>query len=238
MARDMLHYAARASLLCGGPQSGHVSNEFHFAWAGTGTPATSDWNALATDVAGFYVTSSSAGHPSGYYLSPAVSRVANAHEVAIYALDMADPAHYYGSPVTVGSFTIATGFTGQGMPNEVAVVVSYRADYGSDPEHGGTTRPRADDRGRIYFGPLDAAASGTLTVLGLSVPVVSSALLTLLSAQISLLATTAFSHHWQMMVWSRKRQQMKEAISKAINQDFDTQERRGLATTLQTWVPM
>lgn len=239
MARDMLHYSARATLNCVGPQSGTISNEFHFLWVGTGTPATADWNQLATDTAGFYVTTITAtSHSVGSYLSPSINRVSNTHEVSIYALDMADPHHYYGSPVTVGSFSMPVASSSLGLPQEIALVGSYRADYGTDPEHGGATRPRADDRGRVYVGPLCDAANTGVTIAGMKLSVPDPIFINTLSGALSLLATTAFAHHWQMCVWSRKRSQFKEAISKAVNNDWDVQRRRGLATTLQNWVPM
>src|SRR5262249_44391393 len=125
---------------------------------GTGNPTSTDWGALCADVKKFYTGTFGAGDHTYAYLGKQVFTAGNVHEVALYELDVSDPAHYFGSPVNVLPFNIATTGATNPLPNEVAAVVSLRAAYGTDPEHNGTLRPRADDRGRFYFGPLDGTA--------------------------------------------------------------------------------
>lgn len=237
--RDGLHYAARGIFLTAGPPGGHTSSEFHFLWNAAGTPSLSDIHTLTDDVIGFWNTVPTGGssYAPGHWYGPQVSRTPNASELAIYSLDPADPHHYYGSPVNVKTWNLTTGVgTGPPLPNECCAVLSYRADYGTDPEHGGTTRPRADDRGRIYFGPLDVnAINDVVIVSGLHQaqihPNVSDSLL----GGISTLKTATQGHSFTLSVWSRKLQTFKPVLDKAMNVDFDTQRKRGLATSLLTW---
>jgi hypothetical protein len=116
--------------------------------------------------------------------------------------------------------------------------MSFRADYGSDPEHGGSTRPRADDRGRVYIGPLHLVAIAEITLP--SGQVIAQPLQQMndtISGALTTLINTSFTHNWQLSVWSRKHGQFKPVVAKAINNEFDTMRRRQPAVTLQNWIP-
>jgi len=172
------------------------------------------------------------------YIGPQVYRGTNATEAAAYDLDMADLAHAYGSPVTLLMFTMTAPMNNFPLPNETSAVISIRADYGTDPEHGGTTRPRADDRGRVYVGPFCTGASDTVTTpLGPSYAVVAAGLVTAMTDAISALKGNASGHGFDLAIWSRKTATMKPVIFKSVDNSFDTQRRREVAPPgVHTWV--
>lgn len=127
-------------------------------------------------------------HPIGAYISQDIDRTANA--CSIQWTDIT--AHLDGSPAGAAfrtdTFTLPAVVGGSPLPPQIAAVVAYRRDYGTDLEHGanaslptdeaaidegapathtGATRPRARDRGRFYLGPLcticlDPAGGGAL----------------------------------------------------------------------------
>lgn len=120
-------------------------------------------------------------HPMGGYLSPDLSRATNA-----VRLDYTDvTAHLDGSPAgtpfRTDFLTLVASVGGFPLPPQLSAVLAYRRDYGSDLEHGGivtektpesaqddgapathtgASRPRARDRGRMYFGPLCSLTAG------------------------------------------------------------------------------
>jgi len=236
MARDFLHWAARVSFTTNGPQSGKTSNEFHFQWNGAGTPASTDLSNLVGDVQAFY--NSHTGGPQSLcaFMGPQIYRGAGACEIALYALDLNDPAHYYGSPAAVNFFTLGAAADSNPFPNEVAACISYRAEYLTDPEHDLTNRPRADDRGRWYIGPLCqgssqvAAAPNGTTVAELATNLIAQGLRA--TTDLKLQANT---HSFGLSVWSRKKQLFKPVAFKAVDTHFDTQRRREVEPSLLSW---
>ena len=85
------------------------------------------------------------------YISGDVSRTTNACTLTYYDLADTKPR----APIKVTQWTLGAGATsGQNLPREVSVCLSYKGVYGSGI-------PRARQRGRLYIGPLN-----TLTMLG------------------------------------------------------------------------
>jgi hypothetical protein len=239
--RDGTKFACKAVFLCAGPKSGKISNEFHFVWQGPGTATLTDFGNLATDVAGFYNTMVVAtGSNVATFLGNQFSRATNLSAVDVYDIDTANPRDYYGTPVATGTFTLAAAGTGTlSLPNEVAATVSFRADYGGDPEHGMGTRPRADDRGRVYIGPLLQNALAMVTLpTGQKLPTLEPSFMSTCLGALTTMANQSFVHKFRFSTWSRKTQAFKEVVSKAMNNDPDTQQRRSLATSLLSWVPL
>jgi hypothetical protein len=232
--------AARANFLCAGDQSASVSNTFFFKWETTGVPSSSDWTALAGIVRDFFITvPTGASNKISAYLGQQVSTVANAHEVAIYQIDTSDPHHYFGSPVSVLPFTTTTVDSAGHLPQESACCLSFRAAYGTDPEHSGTTRPRASDRGRVYIGPLGQSTISSVTVPGgMNMTVVAPTFVTLLGQAAKWLFATANVANFIWSVWSRKEAVFKNIFDFAVNNDFDTQRRRSSGQALQVWNPI
>lgn len=229
MARNGQSWAIRTTFLTGGPQSGTTSSTLCFdTTAGPATIPTV--NTLLADVKTFFLA-------LAQYYGPQVSRGANLTESAAYDLDLADIHHAFGSPVTLLMWTMGTSTNLNPLPNEMAAALSIRADYGTDPEHGGTTRPRADDRGRIYVGPLNlAAVSAASTPLGLTYAVVDPGFVTAMSNAITALKSAASGHGFDLAVWSRKNAILKDAIFKSVDNSFDVQRRREVEPPgVHTW---
>jgi hypothetical protein len=239
MARDHKHYAARVTHLCAGDDSGSVSNTFMFRFTGAGVPSSTNLDDLATQAIAMYNTGPGTNPALGALLGPQFPRVANTSEVAIYDLDLADPAHAYGSPVNVRFFTLAGAAGGTPLPNECAVVLSFRAAYGTDPEHAGTTRPRASDRGRVYLGPW-----GTSQILAVTPPTGGSVATVAVAAKNTIIGAyramvaASLTTLWEASVWSRKEQLFKPVAQYAYDDLWDTQRRRSSADPLHTWLPV
>jgi hypothetical protein len=239
MARDPKKIHAVVTFACSGTKSGHVSSAFNFLFGGGPDPTLADWNNVADMVQAFFNSVGSSGHSIGQYLSTAVNRGANLTETALYEVDVADPHHYLSSPVHVRPWSLGPVALGNGLPNECCGVLSYRTAYGTDPEHSGTTRPRASDRGRLYIGPITDAATALVTAPdGTRFPQLSTGFMTAMSEQAELLFTTGGTDTWIWSVWSRKEQLFKSVVDYANDQYIDTQRRRSIADPLQSWKPL
>ncbi len=239
MARDPMRLVARAIIACSGDASGKISNDFAFVFLGTVSPTVSDWDNIANRVIDFYNLSRGGTGPIASRLGPQVSRVTNACEVAVYQIDMADPHHYFGSPVHVVPFTMGATSSVTPLPNEVAVVLSLRTAYGTDPEHAGTLRPRGSDRGRLYLGPWSTDQIATVSLPdGTHVAQLANATQqSIVKAAEGLYTDDSVLANATWSIWSRKEAQFKSILDYALDLEFDTQRRRGNPTPLQTWIP-
>jgi hypothetical protein len=236
MARDPALVAVKATLRCAGDQSSAISNTFCFKYTGSGTPTFLNDIDVMDQVKNFYNTGYSANPALATQFGPQFPRGANDSEVAVYAIDVADPHHYFGSPVATSFFTLGGAAGGTPLPNECAVVMSFRANYGSDPEHSGSMRPRASDRGRVYLGPF--GTSQILTVsppTGGTIATITAALHGAITRALQHLHDDAASVNWQWSVWSRREQLFKPVADYALDDLWDTQRRRSAQTAIQTW---
>jgi hypothetical protein len=212
-----------------------------FHWTGGGTPSSSDLDTLCQNVRDFYTTTGSTPATAAIesFMGLQVSGATNVHEVAAYNIDVTDPHHYFGSPVHVLPFSFGILGTGGPFPQETALVLSFRAAYGTDPEHAGTTRPRASDRGRVYIGPLAAnAATAVTTPAGTQMTVATPNVMNALIGSAKKLKTDVQVGSFTWSVWSRKEQLFKDVVDYAVNNDFDTQRRRSSGQSLQMWQPL
>lgn len=237
MARDPQRLAARVTFKAAGTNGGTVGNTFYFHFRGPGNPVLTDWQAICTAVKALWTHIPPSAPALQTFISGAVSRITNDAEVAIYQLDFADPHHLFGSPVHVEPWTLGGTGLGQPLPNEVALVVSLRADYGTDPEHSGSSRPRADDRGRIYLGPftVDANSSTGADTYGRVISQPHINLLTNLLYGVPALWHAAIAANFDWSVCSRKGAVLKPILYWANDQQWDTQRRRGASDPLNSW---
>lgn len=170
------------------------------------------------------------------FIGPTMSRTI-APVFKHYSLDGHLNGTAVGSPVrTQNMALLGAGNGGTGLPAEVACVLSYHADYTTDPEFGpgGATRPRARDRGRLFIGPLSAngCISQEATTLR---PYVSDNLRnTLLAAANRLSSFAGLPAFWA--VWSRKNAAVHQAIGASVDDAFDTQRRRGERPNVRTTI--
>lgn len=187
------------------PTSNIVADAITNTWSVV-TGAGDDGSAFKNAVVAFYV--------ANLAIFPNIVRQLN-HVWKIY--DRADPEPR--APTLMGTFSFASAPTGNPAPPEVSICLSFQA-----PQVSGV--PQARQRGRVYLGPLDASiidASGRPAV---------STLTTARNAAITLLAASVAAATWDWVVWSTVNGSAAGITNGWLDDEFDTQRRRGrLATT-------
>jgi hypothetical protein len=188
-----------------------------------------------TDVADLvtFVTGSLNSVPTGAgsapytYISSVISRAANANTVDVYDVSNHLTGTPAGSPVLISSFTLSSPGAVTNLPSGVCAAITLQAPYGTDVEFGPGTRPRARDRGRIYFGPLANSATANEAVTNR--PILTAAFrtdLTALIKKINVHTTAPHSVVYNLGVWSRKNGAMKSLQETWIDDRPDYQRRR------------
>lgn len=137
----------------------------------------------------------------------------------------------HGSPVASLNWTLATpATTANPFPEGVAACLSFRGDYGTDVEFGGTppgaSRPRSRDRNRVYLGPLNstcAAQNSTTHATFFTTTFINDCL-----AQFNDLcsAHTTSTDTWHLRQWSRKNAALKVPTEAWMDTRVDYQRRR------------
>ncbi len=189
----------------------NIINTFAFQWLGGGAP---DFGALVTLINGFYNTIGSD------YLSNVLSNGTGAHQVKIY--DLTDPSPR--PPVHIGTFTRAGGPAP--LPTEVAVCASFQGI-----QEAGHSQARR--RGRVFIGPLRVATIDSGTD---GYPRVSNATRSDIALACSNLAEDAVLVDWAWCVWSRADDVLYVVNNGWVEDEFDTQRRRGPGPlTRTTW---
>lgn len=186
----------------------------------------------------FYNTAPSGSPAVNTYLSGALDRFPSRAEIRFYDITAHLDGSRHGSPYRSHLWTLGGSPTGVSMPNEIACVLSFRADYGNQPEfgpglgpHGGKERPRARRRGRLYLGPLDdqVATYDTTTFRTYVQPAMAS------SATKSAKRLMDYTDvKWG--VWSRVDGNALPVTSAWMDDAFDVQRRRGEAPLARTTV--
>lgn len=169
----------------------------------------------------------------GTYISSAIDRTALSSHYSAYELD--DAALHggpMGSPVDLGTLTVGNPISGgENYPQECAVVCSYHANVLDVLEEDPSGRPAARRRGRFYFGPLiSAGATGADQMWHVK----STLTFNLATAMTALCANAG--DDVRMQVWSRRDGVLRDVVAGHIDDEFDTQRRRGLkASVRSTW---
>lgn len=199
-------------------------NTFH-AWSAAELDAE-QLDELAATFIRFYtdVTGNPSGQPLGAWISTQVSRDADACRTEVYSL--ADPEPRV--PQLIVNWTMSPAQTGAGVANlplECAVVNSFQGALVAG-------LPQRRRRGRIFFGPLRTSAS-----TGANPPVVQPNLRSDLIFRSSTLRDETITEAgciW--VVWSEVDQNPVNITNGWVDDDMDTQRRRGLrAITRSTW---
>lgn len=178
------------------------------------------------------------------YLSQACSQANNASEIVSYDVSNALALHEVtGPPYAISPFTLVIPSGEVNLPEQVAQVISWRTNYGTDEEFGTNTRPAADDRARMYFGPLNVAAlafeagspgrSKWSTTFLDDVSVAFNQMNTVLLAN----AGGTSGQSWQIVVWSRKLGVVKIAYDFSQQLYPATQRRRLDVRPNLVWTP-
>lgn len=155
MAQQVIHTRVKLSSLDTSGQS--YSINLYWEQIGTNTDVNlTTVKGYITDL--FNTAPTGMIHPMGYYLNESVSRGSNACEIEYYDVTAHLDGTPAGAPIHVDQFQITAGQIGPvAAPEGCCAVFRYRGPYGSDTEFGPGDRPRARDRGRFYFGPLDGS---------------------------------------------------------------------------------
>lgn len=192
-------------------------------------PNFANTDALFTLIMNFLnVTPAGAADPVAAFLSPELSRAANAVEMKAYHIVVG----LLGPPyqMRLDSIGIAGGTA---LPSEVACCLSYNSDLsGLSEELPDTTRPAARHRGRVYIGPL---GTNTLSIDGTTHQAfLSAGIRTTLTKAGKVLHDDCILNGWKWAQWSRKRVQLDPVVACHADNAFDTQRRRGPRATART----
>lgn len=162
------------------------------------------------------------------WIANVMSRSASQMLIDVYDVTSVLHGGRMGSPVLISSKTLGATTASGAAPQEGAAVITLQAPYGSDVEFGPGTRPRARDRGRIYWGPLpgtaytaEATTNRTLIATGVRTD------LTAFVKSINVLTSSPHTVVWNLGVWSRKDGIMKSLQECWVDDNPDTQRRRG-----------
>ena len=189
----------------------NIINTFAFQWTGVGAP---DFDALVVLIDAFYA------EMGNDVFSNVLASGTNAHQVKIY--DLTDPSPR--PPVHIGTFS-QSGGTGP-LPTEVAICASFQGIQ----EAG---HPQARRRGRVFIGPLREA---TITTGTDGYPRVSTGTSAAIATACSDLQANASAADWPWCVWSRSDDELYIINNGWVEDEFDTQRRRGPGPlTRTTW---
>lgn len=197
----------------------------------------------------FNVVGSGASLPIASYLHPALDGGTNHCTIKVYDITSHLDGSNIGAPVASGSWTLAAP-SGEAMPEGLAAVVSYRADYGTDVEFSGPraegaggTRPRSRDRNRHYFGPLNTRGfvqPSTANRVTFSASMINDLLAD--TKQVEVIVDTGFGgvpglpDQWNLQVWSRKGAAVKPVAEYWMDDRPDYQRRRSDAPGQKTFL--
>lgn len=187
-----------------------VVNTFHFGPVGGPNPASAT---IAGELIDFYNGLHGAQvQRIGAWMSNFLSRNADTASIDLY--DMSDPSPR--QPIYTDTFTLTAAASSNGLPTEVALCVSWKADVAS----GEDARRR---RGRNYIGPLDSSAS--VTTLGIPRPS------TQLISDLALAGLGLMTGSSDLRIYSTAVPGSPAAYpvtSGWVDNAFDTQRRRGV----------
>lgn len=169
------------------------------------------------------------------FISSAIDRTAGASTMSAYDVQNSLSGTLpLGSPVATRTWTLgAVGASGNDLPHEVCMVCSFHADTTNALEESGITRPAARRRGRMFVGPLhNAIGVGTD-----SMPRPLPALVSSLVEASRFLASPDPAEPLDdaiLQVWSRTDAQVRDVVGGHVDNEFDTQRRRGMEATART----
>jgi hypothetical protein len=197
------------------------------------TPTPDEWAGLGTNVAKLF-TAPRTSFAIGAYFPWAIDRGGNKADWLVYDLtDHLDGSDTSG-PVAQGTWTVPTISTTGPWPEGSSVCLSFRADYGTDPEfvrdpvtHKVTHRPRANKRNRMYI-PINAGCATTNTNNASQVnPTMASDLLQMAaSAANQSDSTTGTGNTWKWKVWSVAKGLIYDVVLAWVGNRLDYQRRR------------
>jgi hypothetical protein len=185
--------------------------------------STSDYAAMVTSFDSFLQTVQAGGVAVGAILGPQLSRSA-LPSIRSYIIDGHLDGTPAGSPANISSLAaLPAPLDPNPLPSEVALCLSYNADYVTDFEFAPGSRPRQRDRGRIFVGPLIRTVVEMDSTTHRPHP--STSVMTSLQQAAATLKADMAPLDW--VVWSRKNAAVKPVVAVSVDDAFDTQRRRG-----------
>lgn len=202
-----------------------IVNTFHFKKTGAGQVGQTDYDALNIALLHFYtsVPVGATWDPVSKWIGRSVSRDTDACAVKYYDLGTTPPRVPSVMPFSFPSFQ---GSSDDSLPREVALCLSFKA----------VTKPGPRGKGRVYIGPLRKAVA--VDGAGFT-PMPSNAIQeTLSGAALRLLDESAAANlPWQVNSKMDTAQHMHTVTSWWIDNEFDTQRRRGARPTARVAGP-
>lgn len=222
-----------------------VSNSFALQ-VPPGAPMTPIFTALTR----FYdeVTPANAS-PLSAFMAPSIDREAvdgirlRAYNLTgrLMGAKKGQPETYIGSPFAEWNHNIMYGANSNvSLPSECAVVLTMRAtDWQNQPVEApdgndlnpGVDRLRSRYTGRIYLGPLNSAAASTDAN---GTARVHSNLTAVIISAADRLCEELDAEGASLCVWSRADEALRVLSDVSVDNEFDTQRRRGVKATAKT----
>lgn len=168
---------------------------------------------------------------TGTYIGSSIDRTALSSHITAYELDdLVLAGGPLGSPMYASTLTVGARISGgEDYPQEAAVCCSFHASTTDVLEEDPTGRPAARRRGRFFFGPLASASeNGSDGMVR-----VKAALIASLVTQMGNLAGSP-TDDVDMVVWSRKDGVLRTVVGGHVDNEFDTQRRRGMKPSART----
>ena len=169
----------------------------------------------------------------GSQMAPCMKVLAGSIFIDQYAIPDTRPPPGVGLGPPVASFSKAlTGVSATtGLPSEVAIALSFHADYSTIPEHGpGHTRPRASYRGRVYLGEWSQLVIKCDASTNYDSILNPSSITPIASAASALMHTSGLG--WS--VFSKKNWVLHEVVGGWVDNSFDSARRRKIPETTKT----
>lgn len=201
-----------------------------------------DWDPVVGALSMFFNAVTAGGSKIANFLSPELKRTGSPVHYDVFNLVGHLDGSPHGSPVYSTDGGLQPSISANGLPGEVACVLTTRANGWDEqpveaPDGGdaGTAldRPRQRYSGRMFFGPLDINA---ISMVGGVCRPHPNLLLTLQEASVRLQAAL-FDVDASWCVWSRKDATFRLVTDVQTDDAFDTQRRRGVGPTARITVP-
>lgn len=183
--------------------------------------STNTWSCFADDVTALQLFE---GELRTFYqaCSPFYPNTIRQNSHVVKSYNRSDPLPR--APVTNSVFNFAGGPVGNPMPPEVSLCGSFQAVLQSGI-------PQSRRRGRIYLGPVN---TGTLDLDGRPTP---ARITTLRNALNALRVASAAAATWDWQVFSTRNLIGYTIANGWVDNEFDTQRRRGRLATTRTVFP-
>lgn len=184
----------------------------------------------------FNIAPTGASASIGQYIGGSVSRASGAIKYKLYDLAGHLDGSPHGSPIATDTGTLVENLAAQGLPQEVALVVTTRATGwdtalietpdNADPDLV-VQRPRQRKSGRIFVGPLTVGAIAAGSAVGRP----ATDFMTAARVGIKELCDDLIVNGHHLCVWSRKDAAFWPVTATQTDDAFDTQRRRGISPT-------